>query len=207
MNMKFLLNLCLFFLHLPVLADNLIIQNILNDCGNGYSYSAVYEINSYNCSPGTYLPAGAISCEICPYGHTCSGGVFNFSATQTQGLDDGDIIVTDVVGSCGKTGLNQNFSAIYEINSYDCNVGTYLPADGIVCEVCPTGYTCNGGKYTYNPDAEQGKTPNIVTLNFDDGSGNITNTTCVYDDIIILPEPPSRPGYVFNGWKVNNTQQ
>ena len=184
------------------MADNLITQNIPDDCGNGYSYSAVYEVNSYTCANGTYLPAGAIACAQCPTGHTCNGGTFNFSATQTQGLSDGDILTANAIGSCGHENFNQSFSAIYEINTYNCANGTYLPADGIECTSCPTGYTCAGGNYTYNPSNRQGIIANTVTLNFNDDNGNTTTTTCTYDGLVNLPAPPSRVGYDFAGWKV-----
>ena len=98
--------------------------------------------------------------------------------------------------------FNQSFSAIYEINTYNCANGTYLPADGIECISCPTGYTCAGGNYTYNPSNRQGIIANTVTLNFNDDNGNTTITTCTYDGLVNLPEPPSRVGYDFVGWKI-----
>lgn len=45
--------------------------------------------------------------------------------------------------------------------------------------------------------------PNTVNLEFDDGNGNITSTTCEYGDTITIPDTvPTRPGYNFTGWKV-----
>lgn len=44
--------------------------------------------------------------------------------------------------------------------------------------------------------------PKTVTLNFDNGNGTNTSTTCTYDGLINLPETPTRPGYAFKGWKL-----
>lgn len=49
-------------------------------------------------------------------------------------------------------------------------------------------------------------TPNTVSLTWDDGVGNTQSTSCTYDGLINLPpEPPQRPGYRFNGWKLVTT--
>ena len=35
-----------------------------------------------------------------------------------------------------------------------------------------------------------------------------TSTTCNYNGLITLPEtPPSRPGYIFNGWKLKTNNE
>ena len=44
--------------------------------------------------------------------------------------------------------------------------------------------------------------PVTVTLNFEDENGNTTTTTCTYDGLVNLPEPPTRVGYDFKGWKL-----
>ena len=45
--------------------------------------------------------------------------------------------------------------------------------------------------------------PKTMTLNFDDGNGNVTSTTCEYGDTIVIPENvPTRTGYNFAGWVV-----
>lgn len=47
--------------------------------------------------------------------------------------------------------------------------------------------------------------PVTVTLNFDDDNGNTSTTTCTYDGLINLPEPPIREGYDFVGWKLQTS--
>ena len=50
--------------------------------------------------------------------------------------------------------------------------------------------------------------PKTMTLNFDDGNGNVTSTTCTYGDTITIPDTvPTRPGYTFTGWVVRQTEQ
>ena len=78
-------------------------------CGDTYYYGAEFEPIVYNCASGYYLPAGGISCKECPTGHICNGGTFGFNAMQTQGLNDGDILVTDAIGSC-LTNFNKSFT-------------------------------------------------------------------------------------------------
>lgn len=146
------------------MANDIFIKNIANDCGNTYSYSAVWDINTYDCAQGYYLPAGAIECQKCPSDYTCHGGKYSFSATTTQGVDEGDILVQDAVGSCSSD-FNQSFSAIFEPIVYTCSVGFYLPAgndwqnDTDGCVQCPENNYCAGGTYTFNETITQGITP------------------------------------------------
>ena len=146
-----------------VWADDFITNNIVNGCGDAYYYGAEFEPISYNCASGQFLPAGAVSCAVCPQTHTCSGGTFAFNANQTQGLSDGDILVTDAIGSCSVQ-FNQSFSAVFEPITYTCSVGYYLPAgedwinDYEGCRKCPLNHYCIGGTYTYNETTTQGIT-------------------------------------------------
>ena len=63
------------------------------------------------------------------------------------------------------TNIDKYF-AIYEPYSYDCSSGYYLPANTLGCKPCPSGFTCPGGTFQFNPDKFQG-------LEF---RGNITTT-------------------------------
>ncbi len=48
-------------------------------------------------------------------------------------------------------------------------------------------------------------TGNSITLNWDEnGGGTVTNGSCTYGGNLVLPAAPSRSGYTFNGWKLNN---
>ena len=121
-----------------------------------------------------------------------------------------------------------DYYAIYEPNTYTCDTGYYLPANTDGCVACPTGFTCNGGTFSFNENVYQGAVinsvgtstmnnvcadnfpvdlyavyePVTVTLNFNDDNGHTSTTTCTYDGLVNLPEPPTRVGYDFKGWKL-----
>lgn len=126
-----------------------------------------------------------------------------------------------------KSGEN-NLYAVFTKNTYFCDNDEYLPADTLGCRSCPDAYICNAGTYTFNENEYQGIvrprtyithslndmcsinsphelvavfTPNIITLNWDDGT-NITTTQCTFGETITIPNPPTRPGYKFGGWRV-----
>ena len=152
------------FFTLPAFSSGLITQNIANDCGNTYSYSAIFEPITYNCANGYFLPAGALSCATCPSGYTCPGGSYTFSTTNTQGIAEGDILVQDAIGSCSSD-FNQSFSALFEPIVYTCSSGFYLPAgndwidDSEGCRPCLNDNYCAGGTYTFNETVTQGILP------------------------------------------------
>ncbi len=138
-----------------VLADELYTSDIIGGCGDVYNYTAIFEPIVYTCVSGYYLPAGAISCQACPETHNCPGGTFTFDANHTQGIEYGDILVSDAMGSCSSE-FTQNFAAVFEPITYDCDAGYYLPADAIECELCLENSYCSGGTYTYNETITQG---------------------------------------------------
>lgn len=45
-----------------------------------------FELSTYVCNPGYYLPADAEGCELCPNNNYCSGGAFQYNATTPQGI-------------------------------------------------------------------------------------------------------------------------
>lgn len=117
-------------------------------------------------------------------------------------------------------------------NTYTCDTGYYLPAYSDVCEPCPNGYECSGGTFNFSDTKSQGLVrtsattqnannacainfPHVmeaifiqnetITVNFQ--NGEITEIiTCTYGDDLTLPEPPTRVGYTFSGWKVKTTE-
>ena len=92
-------------------------------------YFAIYEIDSYTCDPGQYLPANTLGCVSCTYGHACPGGTYNFNETIDQGIN---------------------------IGSYTCTKDYFLPAGSDTCVSCPNGWTCPGGTFDFNDDIFQG---------------------------------------------------
>lgn len=195
----------LFFIFTVLFSANTfayITQDIVDGCDSAKQFYPVFQINSYTCDSGYYLPANSDRCENCLRGYNCAGGTYIFNQTTDQGI----------------------FTL-----SYTCNSGYFLPADTLGCQPCPSGHICNGGTFEYNPTKSQGITftrpinanvthgcsvnfgthlvpifqPNTVTLNYDDGVGNTASTSCTYDGLVNLPPtPPTREGYDFKGWKV-----
>jgi len=53
---------------------------------NVSNYRARYEINSYTCLAGEYLPAHTLGCEPCSIGQLCNGGTFDYNETENQGI-------------------------------------------------------------------------------------------------------------------------
>jgi len=179
-----------------VMADDLYTSDIVNGCGDAYYYKAILEPISYTCSNGQYLPAGAISCQSCPDGYTCSGGTYAFNANQTQGLSGGDILVTNAIGSCSPA-FTQNYGAIFEPISITCNQGYYLPADEIECVMCLTDNYCPGGTYTFNETVDQGITQCPSAHPFAP-AGMWAATQCgrilhIGNEIIYLHQSPAHP--------------
>ena len=159
--MKIIPIIFIVLLSLPVLADDLYTNDIVGGCGDSYNYKAILEPINYKCNNGQYLPAGAVSCELCPNTHTCNGGTYTFDANHTQGLEYGDILVTDAIGSCSNE-FTQNYGAIFEPITYSCLPGYYLPAgtdwvsDTEGCRACLNNHYCTGGTYTFNETETQG---------------------------------------------------
>ena len=49
---------------------------------------AGWKVNSYTCTAGQYLKAGATSCSSCEPGHACAGGTYSYNASSAQGRVD-----------------------------------------------------------------------------------------------------------------------
>jgi len=78
-----------------------------------------------------------------------------------------------------------DYLAVYEINSYTCNAGYFLPANTDGCEPCPNGATCTGGTFDFDPDNFQG-------LSFSSVSDSTTNNVCASNfptDLYAVYEP------------------
>ena len=195
-------------------------SNITNGCTKNHIFFPVFQINTYTCSPGYYLPANTEGCRPCPNGATCSGGTFTFNTTTAQGI-------VNITNGCNGS---YRFAPVFQINSYTCQSGYFLPANTEGCQPCPTGATCSGGTFTFNTTTAQGIvvnyplnntvtkgcsgnltdgyvpvfTPNNISLTWQDENGNtIDSGTCSYGEAISVPSTiPTKTGYTFTGWQV-----
>ena len=78
-----------------------------------------------------------------------------------------------------------DYIAEYELNSYTCNAGYFLPANTDGCEPCPSGGTCPGGTFEFNPDVFQG-------VSFASVPGATMNNSCASNfpiDLVAEYEP------------------
>lgn len=156
----------LLFIITPVWAYT-ITQNVQNGCNtdnllvynNQMKTYAKWQPNTYTCAAGYFLPANAIECVRCSPDHNCPGGTYTFNENISQGITFNSTLTTDFAGGCVNDYFMSNNHKIYAkwtINSYDCDSGYYLPADGVECELCPENSYCSGGTYTYNETMTQG---------------------------------------------------
>jgi len=126
-------------------------------CASNYGHKiySVWQAIPYTCASGQFLPAASTTCAACPADYSCSGGTFYFNAKNNQGLSNQTTFTNNLTNVCA-TNAPHGFIATYEINSYNCATGYYLPADEIECTICPTDSICSGGTYTYNATIDQG---------------------------------------------------
>lgn len=125
---------------------------------SGIRYFAIYEINTYDCPSGYYLPANTLGCKPCPSDFNCPGGTFQFNPDMFQGLEFRDTITTTMNNACAAN-FPSGISAIYAPNVHDCATGFYMPANMDGCIQCPENNYCAGGTYTFNETVTQGIIP------------------------------------------------
>ena len=224
----------LLFLIMPVsaFADQLLISNVSNGCFNSLNEHtfliATFTRSQYQCNAGYYVPANNDGCVVCPDVYDCNGGSFYFNEDIDQG-NKFKIQVTENIRNGCKTdflkALNNvaNITATFTPNEHNCSAGYYLPANVDECRKCLANSYCPGGILYFNENTPQGITacPNnqtslagsssvdqckTVTLNWISNGETYETTTCTINGIITLPEPPTRPGYVFNGWRVETNE-
>ena len=122
-------------------------------------YFAVYEINTYDCPSGYYLPANTFGCQPCPSGFNCPGGTFQFNPNLFQGLYFTENITTATMNNVCAANFPTDIFAIYEPNKHDCATGFYMPANMDGCVECPENNYCVGGIYTFSETKTQGILP------------------------------------------------
>lgn len=172
-------------------------ETIPNQCGViGNDLCAIFEINTYTCESGQFLPADALGCVSCPADYTCNGGTFDYNATISQGIDPKRQITTNVSNACSSN-FGHELNAVFEPNQYTCQPGYYLPANIDECTICPNDNYCVGGTYTFNETTPQGIEPCPDAHPFAP-VGMWTQSQCgrklhVGDDVLYLHQVPATP--------------
>ena len=150
MNKKHLAFLYIFFITQSVFAEFICDTSV-------DEYSAVYEINTYDCEKGKFLPANSLECKLCPIGFSCPGGIFDFNSDYFQGLNfDVNNISNEIINNICASNFPSDLIAINEPNQHTCLPGYYLPIGIDECTICPAGSYCVGGTYTFNETTTQG---------------------------------------------------
>jgi hypothetical protein len=215
-------------------ADQLLMSNVPNGCSSSLNTDtallATFTRNQYQCSSGYYVPANHDGCVVCPDVYDCNGGTFTFNEEYDQGNKFKVQVTENIKNGCKTDFLKAfyfnnvaNITATFTPNIHNCSAGYYLPANIDECRQCPANSYCGGGTYTFNETTNQGITPCPSThptsvagsssinqckkqINWYSTDNNLsTSTMCNYNGLINLPPAPApRPGYVFNGWKLEN---
>jgi len=89
-------------------------------CEDATDYYAIYEPYTYTCNNGQYLPANTLGCVSCPSGYTCSGGIFDFNATEYQGAVL-NTITTNTMNNICADNFPIDLYAVYEPNTITIN--------------------------------------------------------------------------------------
>ena len=159
---------------------------------------AIYEPNIYDCEPGYYLPANIDFCTQCPNGYWCAGGEYTFNEYNDQGLspcpdgytgsETGASSDSQCYMSCIPANLNIDNAIEFAGKDY---YGTGI--DTCVATKCASGYRVDNGICVEN----------TININWNpDNGGDLIQNVCTYDEDILFPSDPVRPGYTFTGWKV-----
>lgn len=121
----------------------------LNSCPPGTQSSLGAKSSSdcqkhISCSAGQYLPANSETCAACTNGHYCTAGTYTKKA-ENQGLK---VCGAEQTPNASKTGC--------ETKTYNCDKGTYLPANSTSCSACPSDSYCPGQSGMVKSSAPQG---------------------------------------------------
>lgn len=176
------------------------------------NWSPVTYAVSYNCGTGLGTPSVQNNTATFDSVYTWAGN--NDSTTGTQNCHKNGYhftgwTCTATLGTGATVELVNNGGTYYEDDNNPATTADQNPSSY-------TGKSAAGadGKWQYaNLDA--GTTvscvaqyaQNVVTISWTDPEGGNapTTNTCTYEGDVTLPADPSRTGYVFNGWTVNNT--
>ena len=109
---------------------------------------AGWKVNSYTCTAGQYLKAGATSCSSCEAGHACAGGTYSYNASSAQGrVDCKDRTQYSAAGAAKCSTVSAGYYTTGCTNDKLCT-GQSQCTDATYCasgvqHTCPGSYTAN----------------------------------------------------------------
>ena len=129
---------------------------------------AGWKVNSYTCSTGQYLKAGATSCSSCEAGHACAGGSYSFNTSSIQGRTE----------CSGRT----QFSAAGAAKCSTVSTGYYTT--GCTNDKLCTGQSqCTSGTWCESGVQKQCSSLTGVSVSggtYTSAAGSSANTACKY---------------------------
>ena len=129
---------------------------------------AGWKVNSYTCTAGQYLPAGATSCSSCEAGRACAGGTYSYNASSAQGRVD----------CMGRT----QFSAAGAAKCSTVSTGYYTT--GCTNDKLCTGQSqCTSGTWCASGVQNQCSSLSGVSVSggtYTSAAGSSANTACKY---------------------------
>ena len=178
--------------------------------------TAQWALNSYECSAGQYLPAGATECATCMAGSYCVGGTYNYDTSKAQGISECPADFRE-----GSTGLESEGACMGSCtvscepktcpeHSTNCVHGTDTESGTMTygnqscsatAPVCSMTFDCVDG---YNKSGDGCVAGDMNTITYDEAGGKINGSkvdSCnVESGDIVLPTDVTKTGYTFAGW-------
>ena len=160
---------------------------------------AKWTIISKECSAGQYLPSNSTTCASCPAGSFCTGGTYNFNATNNQGITvcatgsysgansssctvcSGTTTSGEGQTSCNATCSNNSNASTWN----DANWNNNNPTGLCSIKTCTVGYSVDNNICKANPltfddeEIEKNYSTDAQTVNVtsaDNGTGTYTYT-------------------------------
>ena len=130
---------------------------------------AGWKVNSYTCTAGQYLKAGATSCSSCEPGHACAGGTYSYNASSAQGRVD----------CMGRT----QFSAAGAAKCSTVSTGYYTTGCNSSNNNCTGQSQCTSGTWCASGVQNQCSSLSGVSVTggtYTSAAGSSANTACKY---------------------------
>ncbi len=180
-------------------------------CADGY-YRANGNCVAYTsggCPTGRYNAAVNNASFVASEDGNCYSGFDSYTRTDDYiyPLVDSEILCPAGQYMANGTCTSYSVGTCPE-NHYKYNIDNNTMTE-MVDNACPTNYTEYTMDFVCDVHPEQdlcADIPTIINLNWYDRDTIIATNTCRYGQPITLPPEPTRPGYIFSGWRLRTEQ-